>query len=266
MARLGKEFWLNRYMSVLNGSARSIAYNYQNQHPGITYEEVRDYLHRTLEPIADFAAEQRFENARRHGGETLRMYAARLRDLAHRSYGSSHSWEMLEHRVRQVFVRNLGGALGEQVRMKFPETVEEALGYATNFESAGVTEKQKGVIGGVVGQVVTNSSKSEKPKGNCFFCGKPGHFKKDCRAFLASNRGRGSNRSRGGQGNFSSNNLSRSQGNSNSNRGNQNRGNRGGVRGRGGRANRGGRAQVNAVNQDPPNAPDNANNNPNNNN
>ena len=47
--------------------------------------------------------------------------------------------------------------------MKFPKTVEEAIAVASNYETAGLTERQRGVIG----TVVANDAKHDKGKDKC---------------------------------------------------------------------------------------------------
>jgi hypothetical protein len=73
----------------------------------------------------------------------------------------------------------------------FEETVSKLRKAEVRLKSKGIPMPGQNLARQTVQQDKKGSDKSRsKPKGACFHCGKPGHFKKECRKFLAEQESR----------------------------------------------------------------------------
>lgn len=118
-----------------------------------------------------------FQSAVQNRGEDPREFLDRLRalgDLTETKTDDPVKQEVirseLQRRLLAVFTNGLLGVVGEQVRFRLPQTVEEALQIAVTV----YTEEEKK-------QRAPNRSVFTT-LGTCFICKRPGHLARDCRS------------------------------------------------------------------------------------
>ena len=149
---------MSTFGALLKGIALKQASMHMHLNPSCTYEQLRDYLIKTLDRQQDLAAQLKLETRYRKEGESLQEFAAELRQCAYdafATYGCPPA--MIDVIVLQVFHRNLKGKLGEEVRAKFSKTIEEAVAAGHNGQrrlQTGGPDRQTGdAVGGGILQV-----------------------------------------------------------------------------------------------------------------
>ena len=124
----------------LKGRARDLAVSYLKQHSGCTFKQLRDYLEDVLERQYDSAAKLLFQTRTRTKDESILKFASALMTLVVAAYDANYSEKQMNEKVLEVFQTNLSGALGDKLRLNFPETLDKAIPLARNLESRGISE------------------------------------------------------------------------------------------------------------------------------
>ena len=185
---LPPELWISKYSTQLSGTAQRLAYTYLMQNDPCTFTQLREHLENSLERDHDSAAKQEFNSRTRKPGESFLEYATILRTMAVSAYGGSSSWTTLqmEERAAEVYIGNVKGAIGEKLRLSFPDSLDKAVQICRNLQASGLTDDQPTTISAVYN---TPNRASGPPKGAggtpkadivCWFCQRCGHVKKDC--------------------------------------------------------------------------------------
>ena len=189
------------YVCALSGRPRTIATMKTESSPSISFADLSSYLISTLESRETEADLSMLDAMADRAGQPVDEYGRALLEESTRVL-SAHGYndEQIRARAKQIFVRNLRGTVGDRLRGLFPETWEKALALARNIESqlaptttviaahgftADRTAQAQAPSSAKPAPTNGQGGKKDKSKESCGFCGKLGHYRRECKKYLA---------------------------------------------------------------------------------
>lgn len=176
----------------LEGAAAAfLSSNEDLQSSTITYSDFRKGL---IERFQSRQPDQfhyaQLQTASQAKGETVEAFADRCKKLSLRTIrkvGDARAQEVIneeaERRLIAAFTSGLHGNVGVQVRYRMPTTFAEALNHAATVSAIDRESRPGGTVFAI-----------NAPRAICYGCGKPGHFKRDCKFRTWRSRNRFDNR------------------------------------------------------------------------
>lgn len=184
----------------LTGNARAFAASNDECRAAVTFESFRQALKdRFAKRLPDHYYYDQLAMARQNKSEKIEDFADRVHHLCMRTIRHTESEavnralrEEAERRALDAFLKGLVGKVGENTRIKFPQTLKEAVVVALNLNNLErLTTKEveplssRKVFVNETAHVGRNSRTKETQR--CFSCDKVGHYASECRGNSSRN-------------------------------------------------------------------------------